>query len=85
MTLEGHTGELTYELDGTRLILVHTEVPKPLEGRGLAGDLVRAAVARAAREHLTVVPWCPYARRWLRKHADEIGDVAIDWDSPPPE
>ena len=70
--VDGHTGELVYELDGSRLTLVHTGVPDELEGRGLAGQLVRAAVARARAEELTIVPWCPYARQWLRKHPDEV-------------
>lgn len=85
VTVEGHTGELVYEVDGSRLFLIHTGVPDELEGRGLAGDLVRAAVERARREQLTVVPWCPYARRWLRKHPDDVADLDIDWKTPRPE
>jgi uncharacterized protein len=83
--VEGRTGELTYQLDGSRLTLIHTGVPDELEGRGLAGQLVRAAVARARREQLTIVPWCPYARQWLRKHPDETEGIDIDWKTPPPE
>jgi predicted GNAT family acetyltransferase len=83
--VDGHTGELTYELDGSRLTLAHTGVPEEIEGRGLAGLLVRAAVARARAEQLTIVPWCPYARQWLRRHPVEVAGVDIDWKTPPPE
>jgi predicted GNAT family acetyltransferase len=76
---EGHRAELVYEVDGDRLVLVHTGVPEALGGRGLGGQLVRAAVERARREGLTLVPRCPYARSWLEKHADEAAGVAIDW------
>jgi len=76
---EGTLAELTYRLNGHRLILVHTEVPESLGSRGIAGRLVRAAVDRAASEGLTVVPWCPYARKWLEDHADVAGTVTIDW------
>jgi uncharacterized protein len=79
VTRDGHTAELTYELDGDRITLIHTGVPDALEGRGVGGELVAAAVERAAREGLTLVPVCPYARRWLRKHPDSVGNVAIDW------
>jgi predicted GNAT family acetyltransferase len=71
--------ELVYHLNGRRLVLVHTGVPDELGGHGLGGVLVRAAVDRARREGLTIVPNCPYARHWLETHKDEIGDVEIDW------
>jgi uncharacterized protein len=76
--------ELQYELDGDRFYLIHTEVPDALGGRGLGGQLVRAALARARRDHLTIVPWCPFARRWLKEHPDEAGGVPIDFKTPPP-
>jgi len=76
---DGHLAELIYHLHGSRLTLIHTEVPEELGGRGLGGLLVRAAVDRARRDHLTIVPSCPFARGWLEKHPDEIGDVDIDW------
>jgi predicted GNAT family acetyltransferase len=85
VNVDGHTGELVYELDGSTLFLIHTGVPDELEGRGLAGQLVRAAVARASADHLTIVPWCPYARQWLRKHPDEVRGIDIDWKTPRPE
>jgi predicted GNAT family acetyltransferase len=58
-------------------------VPEALEGHGIGGELVEAAVERARRERLTIAPWCPYARRWLRKHTAEIADVVIDWKAHP--
>jgi len=78
----GSTAELTYLTEG-RLILAHTDVPLSLEGRGIGGELVRAAVTRARAEHLTLVPWCPFARRWLRDHSDATEGVRIDWASAP--
>ena len=80
---DGRTAELVYRLERGRLVLVHTGVPEELGGHGIAGDLVRAARERAAAEELTVVPWCPYARRWLRAHPDEAAGVTIDWDDRP--
>jgi predicted GNAT family acetyltransferase len=77
-------GELVYALDRDRLILVHTGVPDELSGHGIGGRLVQAALERAEREHLTVVPWCPYARRWLRDHKDWAARVKVDWASPRP-
>ena len=77
-TVEGHTGVLEYRLEGNRLVLVHTEVPDELEGRGVGSRLVRAAVARAEAEGLTIVPVCQFARSWLEKHPDDAARVAIE-------
>ena len=79
---DGATAELVYEVEGRRLLLLHTEVPEQLGGRGIGGRLVQASVARAARDGLVVVPWCPYARKWLLDHHDVAAGVTIDWSPP---
>jgi uncharacterized protein len=76
---DGHLAQLPYRINGKRLVLIHTEVPAELAGRGIGGTLVAAAVDRAARDHLTVVPLCPFARDWLARHAEVAGQAAIDW------
>ena len=80
----GLEAELVYRVEGERLELIHTGVPEEWGGRGIGGRLVRAALRRARAEHLTVVPWCPFARRWLLDHPDEAADVPVDWDAPRP-
>ena len=79
----GLEAELTYRVNGTRLILVHTEVPVALRGRGVAGNLVHAAVERASSSGETLVPWCPYVRKWLGEHPEVDARVTIDWTRPP--
>jgi predicted GNAT family acetyltransferase len=73
---------LAYRRRADRLVLVHTEVPEELGGRGLAGALTLAAIDRAAAEGLTVVPLCPFARSWLEHHPDATANVSIDWGGP---
>jgi uncharacterized protein len=73
--------ELIYRRRADRLVLVHTEVPDELGGRGIGGQLVQAALAKAATEDLTVVPLCPFARGWLERHPDVADGNRIDWDS----
>lgn len=82
--LDGRTAELTYARAGDRLVLIHTGVPSELEGRGIGGALVHAAIDWAAAEGLTVLPRCPFARRWLRAHPDVAASVPIDWTLRPP-
>ena len=77
-TIDGHLGELTYRRHGDRLLLIHTEVPTELEGMGVGGALVTAAVEFAAANGLTVVPHCPFARGWLERHPDVAKTVSIE-------
>jgi predicted GNAT family acetyltransferase len=77
--VDGRLAELPYRRNGKRLVLIHTEVPEELEGRGLGGALVTAAVDHAAREGMTLVPLCPFARGWLERHPDVAARAAIDW------
>lgn len=78
----GTDAQLVYRAESGRLILVHTEVPDTMAGRGVAGRLVRAAVERAERTGETVVPLCPYARKWLGDHPDVVAGMAVDWTEP---
>jgi uncharacterized protein len=80
---EGAVAELVYRRRADRLVLVHTEVPDAMSGQGLGGELVRAAVDRAAAEGLTIVPLCSYARRWLETHRETAETVNVDWGEPP--
>jgi uncharacterized protein len=70
--------ELKYHRNGNRFVLLHTAVPSELEGRGIGGRLVAAAIDRAARQGLTIVPLCPFARSWLERHPDEAAKVTLD-------
>ena len=67
---DGHTGYLEYERAGDVLVITHTIVPPAIGGRGIAGDLVRAALEHAKAEGLRVDPRCSYADAWMRKHRE---------------
>jgi uncharacterized protein len=78
---DGALAELVYRTRAGRLVLIHTEVPDALGGRGLGGQLVLAAIDKAASEGMTVVPLCPFARGWLQRHPTEAARVPIDWEA----
>ena len=79
VTVDGHRAELVYERDADFLVLVHTGVPDELEGRGVGGALVAAAVDDAVRRDLTVVPECEFARGWLERHPEVADRARIEW------
>ena len=79
LTVDGHRAELFYKRRGNRLVLVHTGVPDELEGRGIGGALVTAAIDTAQEHGWTVVPVCDFARGWLERHPDIAAKVDIHW------
>ena len=79
--IDGHVAELLYQRGNDTLELHHTGVPDELEGRGIGGALIRAAVDDARARGLIVVPYCPFAMEWLRRHPDVTETIQIEWPS----
>lgn len=76
--VQGHTAFLAYQRYPDRLVMVHTEVPAPLEGKGIAGKLVTAALDFARAEHLRVFPVCPYVTGFVRKHPEYQDLISVE-------
>jgi predicted GNAT family acetyltransferase len=70
VSLGGPLALATYRLREGSMIINHTEVPPPFEGRGIAAKITRAALDYARAHNLKVVPSCPYTAAFLRKHAE---------------
>ena len=68
--VDGHQAHLDYELVGGEMHITHTRVPSAIGGRGVAGELVRVALAHARKEGLKVKPLCSYADAWMQRHPD---------------
>jgi len=63
-----------YRIRDGQCVLPHVEADPALRGTGAAGRLMQAIVAHARAENLTLVPRCPYAALWFRRHP-EAADV----------
>jgi predicted GNAT family acetyltransferase len=68
--LDGGFARCDYRRVGNVMQLHHTEVPVALEGRGIAGQLVHAALEHAKAKGLRVAPYCSYVRSYLRRHPE---------------
>ena len=68
--VDGHTAYVEYEPGDSAIAITHTIVPQEIGGRGIAGQLVRAAALHARNEGLRVDPICSYADAWMRKHPE---------------
>ena len=66
--LDGHTALVDYVIREGDFVVVRTFVPGPLKGRGIAGELVKAAYDYADKQGLGCKATCSYALAWLEKH-----------------
>jgi uncharacterized protein len=88
--VDGHRAVLDYTLAGSVMNITHTGVPPPIGGRGLAADLMQAALSAAREQKWSVNPLCSYAVAYLKKHAgaaeqrhlDDLLDEALDESYP---
>jgi predicted GNAT family acetyltransferase len=70
LTVDGHLCVCAYELASGRMVFTHTVVPPELRGRGLAEQLVRAALADARAAGRQVAPACSYVAKFIGRHAE---------------
>jgi len=70
LDLDGHTAFSEYRRDGNVLTIMHTEVPKALEGRGIGSSLVRGMLDLVRAQGLKVVPRCPFVKAYIERHAE---------------
>jgi predicted GNAT family acetyltransferase len=68
--VDGQRAVLDYTLVDDVMTITHTGVPAAIGRRGIAGELMRAALQLARESHWKVVPACSYAAAYLRKHGD---------------
>ncbi len=71
--VEGLDCVADYRLQGSTMLLHHTGVPRPLEGRGIAAALVHAALAHALTQGWRVRPLCSYVRAYMNRHPETLG------------
>jgi hypothetical protein len=72
-------GELafaTYRRSGDVFTIPHVEAAIALRGTGAAGRLMDGVAAVARARHYKILPTCPYAVAWFRRHPEQNDIVA---------
>jgi uncharacterized protein len=71
LQIEEYTAFIDYILNKKGVLyLTHTEVPKELEGRGIASRLVKAVFRHAEKNELKIAPICPFVKSYLQRHPE---------------
>ena len=68
--VDGHRCVADYRLSGGIMRMTHTFVHPSLEGRGIAAQLVQAALQWAREQGCKVDPVCSYVRIYMRRHPE---------------
>jgi len=79
LVVHDQTAHLDYQIAGDRIRFVHIEVPPAERGHHYSEALTRAGLEYARREHLSVVPICPFVRTFLSHHAEYLPLVDERW------
>ena len=69
-TVDGQLCVADYQLRGNVMWMMHTGVPSAVGGRGIAAELVRAALAWAEQNDYRVEPSCSYVEVYMRRHPE---------------
>lgn len=72
----GYTAFASYRRAGDVVTIPHVEAPPELRGKGTASRLMEGIVRMARAKGFRIVPTCPYAVAWFRRHP-EASDVMV--------
>ena len=70
-------GEMTFRLEGDKMIIDHTEVKPEFEGKGLAKKMFAKMIEYARENKLKVVANCSYVQTQIEKNKEDYADVTV--------
>lgn len=68
MVVDEQQSFIEYKKEGDKMILVHTEVARTQQGKGIARAMVVKTFQYLDEHHLTMVPVCAYIRSFLKNN-----------------
>jgi len=76
LNVDGHIAFVDYRLRPDKIILVHTEVPSELGGRGVGSKLARGTLDAVRKRGLKADIRCDFLASYIQKHP-EYADLVI--------
>lgn len=70
LEVDGKLAVIEYRDAGGQRYFTHTEVPRALEGRGIASKMAKFVLDEAQAQQLSIVPLCPFVRGYIEKHPE---------------
>lgn len=68
--VDGSIVRIEYIKAKDKIYLTHTEVPKEMEGKGLASAIVNLVLEDIKSKDLTLVPMCPFVAMYIKRHPE---------------
>lgn len=68
LELDSKTAFIDYQLEGDTISMLHTEVPRDLEGKGIGSMIAGKALDYATIHDLKVIPSCAFIADYIRKN-----------------
>jgi len=76
LVVDGETAFVTYAEEAGLLVLLHTEVPAALGGRGVGSALARGVLDEIRRRGARIVPRCAFIAGFIQRNPDFADLVA---------
>lgn len=70
--VEGYKARIEYALRNSTISILHTWVPQPIGGRGIAAALTVYALEYAKQNNLSVLPVCSYTKTYITRHKEYL-------------
>ena len=68
VALDGEYAFVDYRWRKKNIAIMHTEVPKAYEGKGIAAAMVKHVLDYARKEGLKILVYCPYTAAYIKRH-----------------
>jgi len=77
--VDGETaGYSAYEIHGTHVAFMHTQIEDRFAGEGLGAQRVARALDDVRERGGSVLPYCPFVRTFIARHPEYTGLVPRD-------
>jgi uncharacterized protein len=75
-SVDGEIAYMEYRFKDDMIVLMHTDVPDRLSGKGIATSLAAFAFKYAKEKGLKVKVYCPFVLTFVKRHPELGGQLA---------